>query len=85
MRYACEYDEKHDIAQVSQHVAVDLCEAFVNKVIPASANGEELQYGNVESPLNVYGRPSDVFEAMQMNRSFKKAVGSSSEQSSESS
>ena len=76
MKCICVYDERADVSQVQQHVAVDLEEAFVNAVLPSQVGDDDLQFGNIDGPSRVYGKPSDVFEAMQLNRSFKSALAS---------
>lgn len=72
------FDKKRDIREVSQTGFVDLANAYQNGVVPSYASESDLQYGNIDSPSNIYGRPHDAFEAMRMNREFKNAVKSDS-------
>lgn len=72
MNCECKYDPKADVAEVQQHVAVDLRDAFKNHVVPSQVNEQELQYGNIENPSQIAGKPSDIFEAMQANRAFSE-------------
>lgn len=74
MRYDCVYDEKKDLNPVAQNVAIDLADALKNHVIPNQVSEGSLQYTNIESPANIAGRPLDVFEAMEGNKAFSKAV-----------
>lgn len=76
MKCLAKYDPNRDVAEVQQHVAVDLADCFKNHVVPSQVNEEELQYGNIENPSQIAGRPSDIFEAMQANRSFSEALES---------
>ncbi len=74
MTQDCLYDEKKDLNPVAQNVAIDLADALKNHVIPNQVSEGSLQYTNIESPANIAGRPSDVFEAMEGNKAFSKAV-----------
>lgn len=78
MKCICKFDPRADKSEVQQHVAIDLAEAVSNSVVPSQVSDEDLQYGNIESPSAIYGRPSDVFDAMQQNRAFSEALASKS-------
>lgn len=76
MRYDCNFDPKCDVSEVQQGVSIDLSEAFANHVVPSQVDDSELIFTNIESPSNIAGRPSDIFESIEAGKAFRKALDS---------
>lgn len=64
------FDPKRDVHEVDQFGWIDLAAAFRDHSVPSATDEGDLQYGNVENPEAVMHKPSDVFEAMHINRSI---------------
>ena len=71
----CKFNPIKDISPVSQTGFVDLKNAFANNSIPSQIVGAETDYNGIEEPSSILGRPSDVFEAMEME-TYVRSVGS---------
>lgn len=63
---ACRYNPVRDCTPVSQTGFIDLCSAFVNNTIPPSIGVSETEYNGMDDPSMILGKPSDVFEAIEM-------------------
>lgn len=79
----CRYSPARDLSPVSQTGFVDLKNAFANNSIPSQIVGAETDYNGIDDPACILGRPSDVFEAMEME-SYVKSVGTSSKSETDS-
>lgn len=62
----CRFDPRRDIAPVSQTGFIDLKSAFASGVVPSVAPDADTDYNGIEDPQSILGRPSDVFEAIEM-------------------
>lgn len=51
---------------VSSTGFVDLKSAFVNNAIPSNISNEDSDYNGIDDPASILGKPSDIFEAMEM-------------------
>lgn len=60
------FNPKRDKTPVSQTGYIDLKSAMVNNAIPTEVAETEEQYNGIEDPASILGKPSDVFEAMEM-------------------
>lgn len=73
---SCHFNPLKDLSSVSQTGFVDLKNAFANNCIPSQITGADTDYNGIDDPSSILGRPSDIFEAMDME-SYVKSVGSS--------
>lgn len=79
----CRFNPSKDVSPVSQTGFIDLKNAFANNSIPSQVVGAESDYNGIDEPASILGRPSDVFEAMEME-SHIKSVGSCNKSESDS-
>lgn len=70
MESICTYNKDRDLAEVSQHGAVDLSELLSHGVVPSDLNVVAESFNDIEDPKAVYGRPSDQFEAISMSKTL---------------
>lgn len=71
------YDSKKDIAEVDQLGYVDVVKAFADGVVQGATSLDEGKYNKIENPDAVLGKPSDIFDMMQMSRTIKDYKASS--------
>lgn len=69
------FDPVRDLCEVSQTGYIDLVSAFITGSVPSQIADSEECYNGIEDPQSIFGRPSDVFEAMEM-QSYINSVGS---------
>lgn len=62
----CRFNPKRDLSPVSQTGFIDLKSAFASGAVPSVAPDAETDYNGIEDPHSILGRPSDVFEAIEM-------------------
>lgn len=60
------FNPKRDKTFVSQTGFIDLKSAMVNNAIPSEVAETEENYNGIEDPASILGKPTDVFEAMDM-------------------
>lgn len=63
---SCRFDPARDLCAVSQTGFIDLKSAFETGVVPSVTADSESDYNGIEDPRSILGKPSDVFEAMEM-------------------
>ena len=63
-----------DIHPVDQFGFIDLIECLANGEVPATVADSDDQYNGIEDPGEIFGKPSDVFEAYKMG-DYIKSVG----------
>lgn len=80
----CKYNPIVDLNPVSQTGFVDLQKAMVNNCIPSNIVASEQDYNGIDDPASILGKPSDIFEAMDME-GYVKEAGTKSESDSASS
>lgn len=68
------YNPKKDLCKVSQVGFIDLTKAFASGVVPDKIADSEASYNGIDDPASILGKPSDVFEALEME-SYVKSVG----------
>lgn len=73
----CAFNPKVDKTPVSLLGYVDLKSAMVNHALPSQIAESETDYNGIEDPASIMGRPTDVFEAMEM-QSHVNSVGDKS-------
>lgn len=78
----CLFDPVKDKTPVSDTGYVDLKSAFVNNAIPSQVAGTEEDYNGIDDPSSILGKPSDVFEALEMESYVKETGKSQSEKDS---
>ena len=71
----CRFNPARDVVSVSQTGFIDLKNAFANNSIPSQIVGADTDYNGIDDPASILGRPTDVFEAMEME-SYVKIAGS---------
>ena len=69
MEQVCKYDPIRDIQKVDITGFVDLVHANASNSVPANIVADETKFNEIDDPNSIAGRPSDVFDAMQMNKS----------------
>lgn len=69
----CLFDKNRDILPVSQTGFIDLQTAFVNNAVPSQTAMSEQDYNGIDDPASILGKPSDVFEAYEMESYVKEA------------
>lgn len=80
MKVKAIYDNERDIAQVDQVGYVDLADCFINGVVPASADIDQLSYNDIDDPASIVGKPSDVFDAINMGKAMRRFVNKDNEE-----
>lgn len=66
------FDPIKDKTPVSGSGFVDLKSAMVNHTIPSAIAESDLQYNGIEDPASILGKPRDVFEAVDMQKSINE-------------
>lgn len=79
----CVFNPDRDMTPVSQTGFVDLQSAMVNNCIPSNTSLSESDYNGIDDPASILGKPSDIFEAMDME-GYVKDSGSSSNKETDS-
>lgn len=89
MKTVCRYSPCRDIREVDDFGYVDLADALESGCIPASVAPSSASFdatnGASLSPSQVFGKPSDQFEAYEMRSSLESVVRSVEEVDSSSS
>lgn len=75
----CAYNPVVDKTPVSNLGFVDLKSAMVNHALPSQIADSEVDYNGIEDPSSILGRPTDVFEAMEMQSHINSFEAKSSE------
>lgn len=70
---SCNFNPACDITPVSDTGFVDLQTAFLNNAIPSQIAESDTDYNGIEDPASILGKPSDIFEAMDMEGYVKGA------------
>lgn len=78
MKCICKFNEIRDVHEVDQFGFIDLAECLSQGVVPSSISNTEDAYNDIDSPDNIMGKPSDVFEAYRM-QDFIKSNGKKKE------
>lgn len=60
-----------DRAAVVSGLSVDLGEALKTGKVPTKVGPNDVSYNGIQNPANILGRPTDVFDAMQMEQAAK--------------
>lgn len=77
------FNPQRDKSSVSQTGFIDLKSAMVNNAIPSEIAETEEQYNGIEDPASILGKPTDVFEAMDMQAHINNFTPPSSDENSE--
>lgn len=64
----CMFNPIKDKTPVSSTGFVDLQSAMVNSAVPSQIPGTDDDYNGIDDPASILGKPSDVFEAMDMQK-----------------
>lgn len=80
----CAFNPKVDKTPVSLLGYVDLKSAMVNHALPSQIAEAETDYNGIEDPASIMGRPTDVFEAMEMQSHINSASTESNDGTKES-
>lgn len=67
------YNPVRDITAVDQFGFVNLIECLSNGDVPTTISNTEMEYNDIYNPSDIYGKPSDIFEAYRMNDYIKTA------------
>ena len=78
----CAFNPVVDKTPVSDTGFVDLKTAFVNNSIPSQVSGSDSDYNGIDDPGSILGKPSDVFEAMEMESYIKDSSSSANSEDS---
>lgn len=79
MKCICKFNEIRDVHEVDQFGFIDLAECLSQGVVSSSISNTEDAYNDIDSPDNIMGKPSDVFEAYKM-QDFIKTNGKKKEE-----
>lgn len=63
----CTYNKDRDLEEVDQIGYVDLRKAFETNTIAGNLDVDTLQFNGIEDPETIAGKPSSVFDAVQMS------------------
>lgn len=77
------FNKKRDIKKVAQYGFIDLHAAYQSGVVPADIEEPSVQYNGIESPDNIVGKPSDIFEAYRMHSAVSEIAQKSAAESGE--
>lgn len=80
----CAFNPRIDKTPVSSLGYVDLKSAMVNHALPSQIAESETDYNGIEDPASIMGRPTDVFEAMEMQSRVNSASSELNDASKES-
>lgn len=75
----CHYNPDRDIQAVVPTEVIDICDAFVNGLIPENVVAPDTEYDGCDNPDAIVGRPANEFEAVHMTQGIKTAVSESKE------
>lgn len=67
---SCKYDEYKDVMKVKSGLGVDVDDMLQTGIVKDA--GEELDNNGIDSPSDIIGRISDVFDALDAARIIKK-------------
>lgn len=70
------YDPIRDIKPVDQVGFIDLKSALANSCVPSQLPDSEVEYNGIEDPAAIGGKPTDIFEAMEMVSDLDAAAAS---------
>lgn len=76
------YNEVCDLAPVDQFGFVDLNQCLANGEVPSTVSNTEDDFNGIEDPAEIFGKPSDVFDAYRM-QDYIKSVGKKPEEPAE--
>lgn len=79
----CFFDPEKDIAPVEQFGFIDLKSALANSVVPSVMPGADSDYNGIDNPESILGTPSDIFEAIDMQRAAESAASDNGSDSNE--
>lgn len=79
----CAFDPVRDLTPVDQYGFIDMKSALANSVVPSVMPGAEVDYNGIDDPASILGKPSDIFEAIEMQRAVEAASAKSDEASNE--
>lgn len=65
------YDKNRDICEVDQLGYVDVVKAFADGVIEGATSLDEGKFNNIKDTDAVLGKPSDIFDMLQMQRTIQ--------------
>lgn len=68
-----------DKTPVSQTGYIDAKSAFVNNAIPSQIAETEQDYNGIDDPASILGKPRDVFEALDMQKSISESSSKTNE------
>lgn len=79
----CNFDPVVDITPVDQYGYVDMKSALANSVVPSVMPGAEVDYNGIDDPASIIGKPSDIFEAIDMQKAAEVSAANSADTSNE--
>lgn len=81
--FDCNFDPVVDITPVDQYGYVDMKSALANSVVPSVMPGAEVDYNGIDDPASIIGKPSDIFEAIDMQKAAEASAANSADASNE--
>lgn len=81
--FDCNFDPVVDITPVDQYGYVDMKSALANSVVPSVMPGAEVDYNGIDDPASIIGKPSDIFEAIDMQKAAEVSAANSADTSNE--
>lgn len=64
------FDPQRDNQSVEQTGFVDLVKSFAAKSIPSDLMLDEASFNGIEDPQSILGKPSDIFDGIQMRETI---------------
>lgn len=68
------YNPRTDLKPVEPFGFIDLKDALANSAVPSQLPDSDTDYNGIENPESILGKPTDVFDAMSMERSINDFV-----------
>ena len=68
----CPFDPVRDIAPVEQFGFIELKDALANSIVPSQMPDSETDYNGIDEPDKVLGKPRDIFEAMDAQKTAEQ-------------
>ena len=68
----CPFDPVRDLSPVEQFGFIELKDALANSIVPSQMPDSETDYNGIDEPDKVLGKPRDIFEAMDAQKTAEQ-------------
>lgn len=76
------YDPIRDLQPVDQVGFIDLKNALAHSAVPSQLPDSEVEYNGIDEPAAIGGKPTDIFEALDMVGDIDAAASAEGEKDS---